>query len=77
MGNRIEGIGIQWGDWGLIAMICTVMIASVLMYTVNAPYDMWAVWYLLFLLIVGGLYFFVVYPLSIAYDKSNNAPEGE
>lgn len=56
-------------NWLFIGFIIHQILASVLMFTLETPYDMWAVWYEMFLIVIGFLYFFIIYPLQLAYER--------
>jgi len=62
--NDIKGF-----DWWFASLLIQQLVTAVLMFTLPSPYDLYAVWYQLSLVSVGGLYFFVVYPLREAYKN--------
>ena len=56
-------------DYWFAGMLAQQLITAVLMFTLAHPYDIWAIWYQLFLVTVGAIYFFVVHPLYLAYKE--------
>jgi len=74
MKNKIEFIkwlfnGLDRSDWWCVLFLTQQLIGTVLMFTLEPPYDIYAVVYILTLLLVGALYFFIWSPLTYAYKK--------
>lgn len=74
MKNKLEFIkwlfsDISKLDYWMTAMFIQQALSSYLMFTLDPPYDMYAVFYDLFLISCGAIYFFIVYPLMNAYER--------